>query len=174
MKDYRSRATDILRQAQDRVSADCRQMHAEHSAKGLLASGSTAKRAVSIFQERMSEALTQILGEIAKIIEHRGREWSAAMSAVASALDEELSAAPALLEPSFRLARVGEGSAQSAAHALIDRASQELRQQLSEFSEGWTAPEPKRWSERHPLLYAVMLLVAGSLIGAMVTQILPG
>lgn len=98
---------------------------------------------------------------------------AAAMSAVASALDEELSAAPILLEPSFRLAKLGRGSSRSAAQDLIDRAGDELREQLSEFCEGWTAPQPKRWSERHPLIYALVLLVVGSLIGAAVTQIMP-
>lgn len=172
-RDFSDRASGVFRQARDSISEDCRQMHAEHSAKGLLGSGATAKRAISIFKDRMSEALDQILEEIAKVVEHRGRRWSAAMSAVASALDEELLAAPILLEPSFRLARLGRGSSRRAAQDLIDRAADELRKQLSEFCEGWTAPPPRRWPERHPLIYALMLVVVGSLIGAAVSQIMP-
>jgi hypothetical protein len=171
--DFAARASCLFKHAQELVEEDCQQIAADHSAKGLLRSGATAKRAIGSFKERMSCALEQALSEAAKRVEHRGRAWVAAMEAISQALEEAILAAPQLLGPTFQLARASEGNAAKAVGALLDDVAGRLREQLDAFREGWTAPRPKKWSERYPFVYAVFLLLIGSavfllLIGSMV------
>ena len=172
MQSFDGRATFVFSQARERILEDCQHMHADHSAKGRLGSGSTAKQAVAIFQTRMSEALCQVLEEVSKLIEHRGKAWNDAMAAISRALETELSRANDLLAPSFKLARIDGPSADRAVRDLIDKAGSDLRAEVNGFKEGWTSPQPKRWPERNPVPYAIMLLAAGSIIGWIITQLM--
>lgn len=172
--DFGARATHLFAEARRKVEHDCRGMHADHSARGLLASGNTIIRAVEIFGTRSGEALDQSLVEIAARIDHRGRRWSAAMAQVGEALDDQIAAAPALLESSFKLAgadiRTG---AERAGLGKIDEAGAELRHRLASFRDGWTSPAGKPWRERHATVYAVLLLLCGAVAGQGVKVLLP-
>jgi hypothetical protein len=173
MDDVATRAKSVFAQARARIGDDCDQMHATHAAKGLLGSGATVKLAVRAFHARSSEALKQLLEEIAKRVEHRGRAWAKAMSAVSLGLDEQIALAPEILAKSFKLARVSGTATEQATAGLISKAGQDLHAQLAEFRDGWTAPKAKRWQERHPVFYALFLLVAGSIIGATIAHFAP-
>ena len=169
MQSFDGRAAFVFSHARERILEDCRVMHADNSAKGRLGSGSTATQAVDIFLKRMSKAVDQVLEEASKLIEHRGKAWNDAMAAISKSLEAELSRASELLQPSFKLARIDGTSAYKAVGDLIDKAASDLRAQVNEFKEGWTSPQPKRWPERHPITYAILLLFAGSMIGWIIT-----
>lgn len=158
------RAAVVFGRAHQSVLSDAKAMHAEHSAKGLLGSGATIKRAVRIFEERSREALTQIHSDVANVIEHRGRRWTAAMADIERQLETDVSGARALLATSFTLAGANEGAANEAGLKLINEAGDRLRAEHAAFRDGWTAPPGKPWRERHALLYALLLLVAGGAV----------
>ncbi|WP_189676098.1 hypothetical protein [Sphingomonas glacialis] len=146
-------------------------MHAEHSAKGMLQSGATVKAAVRVFRDRTAEALRQIFEEIGKRIDHRGQAWKKATAAVSAAFYDHMRQAPDVLGSSLRLANSPGPSVQTAAQALIDGVGKDLGAEIRAFSDGWTAPKPKRWNERHPAIYALLLVIAGSLIGAAISHL---
>jgi hypothetical protein len=149
-------------------------MHADHAAKGLLASGATAKKAVKIFETETSAAITKAGGEAASIIQSRGAAWTKAMKAIHVALEQQIADAMEILAASLRLARIDRSTATGAAvQKLIDEAAARLRAELTAFEDGWTAPKPKMWNERHPILYAVALLILGSLVGAAIAYLVP-
>ncbi|MCP6324241.1 hypothetical protein NL453_27835, partial [Klebsiella pneumoniae] len=77
-------------------------------------------------------------------------------------MDDHVAQAPAVLERTFVLAGIEPGAAQAAANKLLSAVAENLRAQINEFEEGWTSPVPKRWNERFPVTYALLLLVAGS------------
>jgi hypothetical protein len=150
-------------------------MLADHSAKGRLGSGSTAIAARRIFEEHTSRALDQVLGEAAKLIEHRGRDWQLAMSGIGSALHDRLTQAPEKLSRAVKLS--GARDSKSALSAL-DRELSQMRQRLVtrfvDFRDGWTAPVAKPWPDRHRVLYAVGLLLLGAIVGTLVKVIFSG
>lgn len=166
MESVKDRATAIFVQGGERTVADCKAMHAEHSAKGLLKSGATLKRAVRIYCENSGAALKQILGEVADQVEHRGRAWKAAMVEVEDALEAHAANAPALLEASFKMATVPGDAAHKAAMGLVDRCVADLHSQLAGFKDGWTAPRPKSWKERHPMAWDMGLATFSAIAGA--------
>ena len=55
----------------------------------------------------------------------------------------------------------------------LDKTAAVLRLELQSFDEGWTSPVPERWTNRHPALYAVLLLICGSLLGGVVAHFWP-
>lgn len=88
------------------------------------------------------------------------------MATVSHALSTPIAAAPDLMAKSFQVARLNGEGAKAAAPALIELEAESLREKLAEFEEGWTAPVPKKWSERRPLLYALLLLLAGGAVSS--------
>lgn len=142
-------------------------MLADHSAKGRLRGGITIIEALRIFEEESNTALGQVLDEAAKLIEHRGRTWTAAMAGIEDALSRQIEQAPKLLDKARRVASSNrEASIGVAMGERLAEIGTRLRIQLSDFQEGWSSPTPKTWKDRHPFWYAVALLAAGAVIGS--------
>ena len=163
---FQQRANDAFRRGVHEMNADIDAMIAEHAAMGRLQSGATIKAAIAIFEKRSSRALNQTLAEAAKLIEHRGWKWRAAMSGIGEALETHIGAAVTILGRPFNLANApGSPSVWSAAEERLAGVARRLRDQAAEFEQGWTAPTPKPWKDRHALVYAIILLIVGALIG---------
>jgi len=148
-------------------------MHHEHTAKGLLKSGATAKAGVRIYELEGETALRQALDEIGNATEHRGAQWKAAVQATQKALDDYAGAAPDLLKKTMDLAGIS-GAAQRAIEGLVSRANARLQAAIDAYRDGWTAPQERKWNERHPMIYAVLLLVAGTIVGIISAKLFPG
>ena len=169
-RNYEKRAAEIFRACNGEINAKTEAMVAEHSAAGRLKSGATAIRAVTIFEEESRLALGKSLDEMAKQIEHRGREWNAATAAIGRALESHVGEARAVLERPLQLAGATGGTAAARAIDLrLNEIAESLRGQLNEFHEGWTAPVPKPWKERHPNLDRIIFAVIGAVIAGGVT-----
>jgi hypothetical protein len=167
--DTKARAVDLFTVAANHTLADCKAIAAEHSAKGILGSGATAKRAVRAFEARGSEALRQMLDELAKRVEHRGKAWRTGLAAVEEALDGYMADGWNILGSTIKLARADTGSAREAIDGMLAWVKRDLHKELNAFRDGWTAPRAKAWRERHPALYAVILLIVGAILGQAVS-----
>lgn len=167
MDKLETRAQELFGRAHSAIADDFQGMFADHSAKGRLGSGTTIIRAIEIFRRRMSEALTQIQTEVGGQVEHRGRRWRAANRAVLAALEHATQGREAMFADVVLLSRA-EGAAERVMNERLDEVVQDLRRQLSEFAEGWTAPRPRGWHERHPVFYAAI----SALVGAGLTLVL--
>ena len=165
------RAVEVFTDAANQIVTDCKQIAADHSAKGLLGSGVTAKRSVAAFEERSRESLKQILSEVANVVDHRGRRWRREMAEVDRALEEHILSAPDLLADNFRLARLRSAGAQEAANQLIERSAQDLRKDFSAFRDGWTSPRSRPWRERNAAVYAIILIFIGALVSQSATWV---
>jgi hypothetical protein len=141
-------------------------MTGEHNAAGRLKSGATAIVAVGIFEEHSGSALDQTLSEAAKIIEHRGWKWKAAMNGIDEALQDHLRRTREQIERPLSHAGIDRSpSAAAAVDRRIAAAGARLAFKLAEFRDGWTAPAPKLWKDRQPLAYAVLMLIIGAMVG---------
>jgi hypothetical protein len=165
--DYRQRAEANFQASCEAMSSAIAALTARHAADGVLQSGATIRKALAIYEEETSKALTQTLNEIAKHIEHRGRAWRTATIQVRSALESHLATTPAPIERALHFAvTTGDNAAKRAADTLLRASADRLRTQLTEFVDGWTAPKAKPWKERHPNLDRFVFLIIGAAITA--------
>lgn len=173
MSSFRSRASDLFTRMEKTIESDLNNMFAEHSAHGRLGSGTTALRAIEIFKARMSEALLQLQSEIASQVEHRGRQWRKACADVSAAIDDAKVKTPDIFANALKHSRVT-GSGKRVFDERLSEAFNELHTQLRDFADGWTAPNAKGWHERHPVLYALLMVLAGALLGSVATLLTGG
>ena len=167
---FRLRAESAFRRSAEEMDTLMCAMLGGHSAKGRLQSGATIKAALEIFEEHSKRALDQTLSEAGKLIEHRRRNWASAMNGIGEALADHLSRAREYLEKPRQLA--DSGKSPSVTQAIDERLAginDRLQSRLSEFREGWTAPVPKLWKDRHPLPYQIILLVIGAVVALAVS-----
>lgn len=88
------------------------------------------------------------------------------MGTIASALEDHLKTGIETIEPALQMAGAPEGSsARRAVTEMLATVSDDLRRELKAFQDGWTAPIPKSWQERHPVIYALMFVVIGAILG---------
>lgn len=158
------RAVDVFTAASNRNLADFKSIIADHSARGLLHSGATAKRAVKSFEDRAREGLNQVLAEVSNRVDHRGRHWRREMADVERALNEHIASAPELLADIFRVAGTGEGAAADATSRMIEWSAHDLRKDFEAYRDGWTSPRARPWTERNAIFYAILLLAAGAIV----------
>lgn len=166
-RDYGKRLAAHIADADLDIKRDCDAMLAEHSAAGRLRSGATLSRAAKIWIDRTGEAVERAQAEFATIIDRRGREWQRAMAAVLSSLDQRRSMAKAILAGTFRAAapRGGEnGGAMRSIDTMLDRGLDSISERAEAFRDGWTSPVPRKWNERHPVLFAVSMLALGAVL----------
>lgn len=165
--DYRGRTMELLNRASLKIKADCATMHADHSARGCLQSGNTIIRAIEIWTETSSQHLETALNAFGATIDTRGRRWGRAMREAQDALDAHAVNAPNLLSDSFRLANPAGGSGGStirAAHSVLAEAHGKLSATIADFRDGWTAPRAKKWNERHPIAFALLMAGIGAVL----------
>lgn len=162
---YRARIDWHLQSATSAAQASYKAMLAEHSAAGRLQSGATLRRTVAIWSQCSDTSLATALTELGSVIERRGRRWSQAMADALAAVDEHRATAEAGMADTLKVANPpgGEtGSAMTAVRGLLDQAAEDMRQRVVAFRDGWTAPRPRTWNERHPIAFAMMMAVVGA------------
>ena len=136
-------------------------MLAEHSKSGRLRSGLTIQRAVAIVGETSSSALAAALDGIATRTDTRGRVWRRMVGEVEVELSAHLDAAPTRIQKTLQMLRDGERLAEP----MFTAVRQDLNNQVAEFREGWKSPPGRGWHDRHPVIYAIILLALGAIIG---------
>jgi hypothetical protein len=87
------------------------------------------------------------------------------MAAIGAALETHIQSASEAVGPAIKLAGCEEGSGRREVDRWLAAVAVDLRAQLKDFNDGWTSPEPKGWHERHPIIYAIGLLIVGVAIG---------
>lgn len=140
----RGRANEIFAEARKQIQADYKAIKVKHTTN----SDAITSALASSFDEHSNQALQQILDETANRIDHRGCKWRSEMKVVEHALNEYITSAPNFLLPLV----------------LVDNLGANLPRQFSAFRDGWTSPRSRPWHERHAVLYAILLLVAGALV----------
>lgn len=169
---YEKRATANFQRSIDVINNDLRDLLAEGSSKGTLRSGKTARLAIKIFETRTEEALDQTLTEMAKRIDHRGKEWKDACEEVGASLACHLSAGRQILSAPLDISGA---TKKTAAAREVDRLLAEvatrLRERLEEFREGWTAPKEKPWSERNPNWNRLVWMIFGAIFAVIIAAI---
>ncbi|MCU0948341.1 MAG: hypothetical protein MUF47_08840 [Porphyrobacter sp.] len=165
---FSDRADRLFETACEFARRDAKIILAEHSAKGLLRSGATVTRVVSAFEQRSYVALDEALASVSVRIDHRGCKWRKALGEIDAAIDRHMDRAPDLIGDYVQVALRKDSPVLEALLAAIRSG---MHQRLADYREGWTAPPGKPWRERYAVLYAVLLILAGALIGEGAKQV---
>jgi hypothetical protein len=163
---YRQRLASVFKRCDHDMTMALNAMLAERAASGQLESGATIRGALRIFEEYCRRGLDQVMAETAKLIEHRGRKWQAAFIGIGEELSAHVSTARSQLANAFRAANPEESpSATQVIDTELTALRLRLENHMADYCDGWTAPVPKLWKDRHPTTYAVGLLLIGALVG---------
>jgi hypothetical protein len=119
----------LLNEATDSVTADLKALYADHSAKGLLRSGATIKRAVACYEARMTEAVDQSCRAIS--IQHSKGSllWRRRFKALINFLEAYFQRTGDAIDPAIKIAgQAVDSSAGKAGSALFSAAQGRLVQ----------------------------------------------
>lgn len=170
--DHEKRARQNFLVCREAIASCVRDLTADHAAKGLLQSGPTATRALSSFEIETARALGKSLNEMANQIEHRGSAWNKATQAIERALEDHVSTATVALEKPLRFAgATGDTDAAREVDRRLNAMAERLRAQITEFSEGWTAPKPKLFKDRHPNWDRIIFSLVGAALALAVALV---
>lgn len=167
MEKNRKRAEALFLRAQQGAKTDIEKWCDECALNGQ-ASTATVNGAVAIYDAYMTKALGEILAEIGQRIQHRGRAWKRAMRSVKAAVDAADYEAYLAFESINEICGV-DSDARAQIKPKLVQVFDDLHDQVAEYRDGWTAPKPKGWLERHPVIYAMVLVGIGVAIGVLGT-----
>lgn len=172
-RNYAQRCVNVFADCNQALRMEIGEIIVRHAADGNLQSGATIRQSIAAFEKHTHTAIESLEQEFASLIQSRGREWKQAMASIDTAIQGQCRSARHLLERPFRITngRAGEPApAGSAIDNAIDdeirKVAEMLRKRHAAFSDGWTAPLGIPWHERHPILYAAIAAVGGSLLTA--------
>lgn len=166
METVRDRSARLFAEAAAVEGEKINAMLAEHSKCGRLRSGVTIQRAVAIVGEATNDALGTALDGIAKRTEARGRLWRSMIGEVEVELGAHLDAAPTRIHKTLQMVPDGERLAEP----LFQTVKQDMSNRVAEYREGWVAPTGRGWHERHPIAYAIALVILGGIVGQVVEK----
>jgi hypothetical protein len=157
----------LFNEATDAVTADLKAIYAEHSAKGLLRSGATIKRAVACYEARMTEAVDQSCRAISIRHSKASLLWRRNFKALINFLEAYFQRTGDGIGPAIKIAGQDiDSSAGKAGSALFRAAQGRLVRRVSDYAAGWTADDAKSWHEKNPIKWAMLLLFLGAIVSA--------
>lgn len=158
------RARALFNEARVKTLSGAQQVMAEHASKGLLNSGATVKRIVETHGTMTRHALGEATASIGRRVESRGFRWKRMISDVRRELDAYLADAEQTLNRELQKA-VPNGP--KLTEPLLISVRERLYRDLDDYREGWTGTPGRPWSERHKVLYTILV----ALIGAALTVV---
>lgn len=172
MQSVGERSRQLLAQSNDELHRALDAMYGDHLLHGRLSSGLTGREAIRIYQEVRGAALAECCDALAKRVAHRGRNWRSGMDEIREALNSTFEGDEVYLDALRLNMRCQQGDpVDMGLRVLLQEARAALHKELDAFAEGWTSPSPKAWHERNPVIYAMILLLLGALIGALVSKL---
>lgn len=158
----RDRALDLFKQAAIRADSESLLITMDSHLVGRAGSGMHIDKVMEAYECETEKALDQILREVAKLVEHRGRSWRREMSEIETALDEHMKRLRDQVVGQKMLAY--EGPFLKLAHERLDECADTLRKRLDDFRDGWTSPRQPPWRQRNEVFYTVLMLVLGGVL----------
>lgn len=158
-----ARNSRLFQEARRRLGLEIRAITYRNAAAGSLKSGGTLTQIVRALDETTVVAITEALDGIATVTARSGRKREQLLDQLQTGLEEHHTAARAMFEEVKT--RIGLGEGLGAAEPSIVEAESRHRDKITDFGEGWTAPEGKIFKERHPYAYDSLLLLIGAGIG---------
>lgn len=169
---YLNRGRKKFASTDDDVLAEVDQILARHGAQGILNSGGTVRAAFDIFEKNAAATTDILLAELAKNIPHRGGKWRSAIAGVMQAVDERAKEAITIVAKKPALKQIiGNGSVKKSADELVAQMASRLRARVAEFGDGWSAPAPENWPQRHPVLFPMLLAFISFALGLLAEPI---
>jgi hypothetical protein len=142
-------------------------------AQGQMVSGGTYQNSRSafpmceIYLRHVREALQSCLSGVSNKHHTKGKRWFADLASIRSCLEQSIERGPecvaAYLNPDVK-------SASSITVGYFAKERPRLLLDLKQWKDGWKGSPAQGWNERHPIIYAVLLLALGALFGQALEQ----
>lgn len=156
--DVQNWAEQVLAEARHHAAIAMATEQGRQSSAGALGSTRSAFPMVDIYLEKTAEALDQCLAGISNQVPTRGREWALAFADLDEVLqhhlDQGVGTVIRYLTP--------QGSVRAIAEKHLQKRRATLHFRLQTFCDGWTAPRPERWIERHPVWWGLITAALGA------------
>lgn len=159
----------LFREAMRRLTQEIDAIFHRHAAAGHLKSGATIKALVRAMDDTTATAVNDALNGIAAVTEHSGRKRKRLIDEFSTSLDAHQKSATAVIQ--IAVERIGLGSDFKHAVPLIEVAKRRHHERIADFAEGWTAPVGRSWTERHPIIFALVSGALGAAVGATATKV---
>ena len=166
---FAARQSELFNRQRGPMTSARGEMYGEHSRLGRLQSGATVVATLGILEQQSFTALEVGLGEVAKMIEHRGRDWRLALSGVEDALESHMLWGRSFVGDARRLSSPESSSLDATIASRLEDVAAQLRTTIGDHRAGFAAPPAKPFKDRRPLVFAALLLLIGALLGQLVT-----
>lgn len=159
----------LLSDAMLKWTMECSAIQTEMTKAGRWGSGAMVTAICSAFRLKAREAVEQALRETSNAIRSRGSAWNSALDALSELIHSEFANVEkmAIGQCQGTSIRVPD---QMRAHAkgLISNTLSALVAEIEAYRVGWSSPKPEKFTERHPVLWPIMLILIGATLGLLV------
>lgn len=153
------RARVLFSQARQKTKSATKQVLAEHSRDGLLNSGKTVKRLVEIHNTMTRHAIREATESIGRRVQSRGRWWRGMIEDVRRELDTHITDAEQAMKSELQKVVT---SGPNLVEPLLIQAREQFHRDLEDYEQGWAGTPGKPWSERHKVLYTLLVALGGA------------
>jgi hypothetical protein len=146
---------------------DCSALQARLGASGSFGGSPGVSFALKAFEARAIPAVEKMLQEIAHAVRTRSKEWYRLHEHAEELIDLFFGTLGDSAEAQMFRGSGVSGIGNRHAPVILGK----LKGLITLHGAGWSAPEPEPWAQRHPIVYAMLLLIAGVVAGAVVNPI---
>ena len=171
----RERYRNLLSEAKLRWAKDCGEVATEMQLAGRWGSGAMIMAMCNAFATRAREGLDRALGETSNTIGSRGSAWNKALDALSEIIETEFADVEAAIIYQC------EGTQFKVPDPMRDQAKKTLATtiagliaELEAYRVGWSSPKPEKFTERHPVLWPIILILIGTVIGLLADPVKDG
>lgn len=163
-----SRFDYLMNQALEEMPTRLKALYLEQAGKGLLESGSTIKQAVRAVEELSERATAAALDAISRATSGQGRRRRRLLTLLDQKSEQFFERVDEYLTQDLKQFRL-EGDLM---RPLLVEVKRRRLHQVDQYRGGWTAPPPKPFKEKYPLLNHTVTALVSAVIGAAVALLL--
>ena len=162
----RARYKLLLSDAKLKWTMDCSDIGGEMLKAGRWGSSAMISALCAAFKTRAHDSLEQALRETSNTIGSRRKAWDKALDALSDAIHSEFADVEAMVIGQSQGSMIKiPAQGLSLANRLVSNTISALIAEVEAYRVGWSSPAPEKFTERHPVLWPLILLLIGTLIG---------
>jgi hypothetical protein len=154
----------LIEEASREIPQRLKSLYADLSAKGLLKSGATIKRAVMLTDEMLRGTVDACLQAVSTVTSVPGSKRDYLLNLLYNHIVILLNLTK--FHVAGDLSRFGFES--DMVLPLLEEVRVQRLSQIEQYRAGWTAPAKKTWKERHPTLHDIALVLVSGGVGVVV------
>lgn len=152
----------LIGEAKDSLPLGLKKLYTEHSAKGLLKSGSTIKRSVAILDDLSRNQVDASLDAVSVATVRPGRKRQELLDSLENKTEKFVNDCEAHIANDLKK----HGLDPKLMRPLVQKIRAKRADQIAQYAAEWTAPLPQSWRDRYRWFYDASLITVGAGITA--------